>query len=50
MVGKDLITKPYFGGLFLATGMLLYFAICYICRAIFGIFDVEEVGATEKIF
>ena len=49
MIGKDLITKPYFGGLFLATGMLLYFAICYICRAIFGIFDVEEVGATETL-
>jgi len=47
--GSDLLEKPYFGGLFLFTGMLLYFVICYICRAIFGVFDVEAVGATETL-
>lgn len=39
--------SPWFGVLFIAVAMTLYFSISYICRAIFGIFDIQSVGATE---
>lgn len=39
--------SPYFGVLFIAVAMALYFSISYICRAKFGVFDIEYVGATE---
>ena len=29
--------------------MALYYLISFICRANFGIFDIEEVGATETL-
>lgn len=39
--------SPCFVGAFLFAGMFLYIAISYLARAIFGVFDIEEVGATE---
>lgn len=39
--------SPCFGVLFIIVAMTLYFTLSYICRAIFGIFDIEKVGATE---
>ena len=41
--------SPYFGALFVLVAMTLYFSISYICRAIFGVFDIESVGATEVL-
>ena len=39
--------SPFFGLAFIAIAMTLYFSLSYLCRAIFGIFDIEYVGATE---
>lgn len=48
---KDFVSEwflsPYFALFFVIIAMLLYFVICYACRAKFGVFDVEKVGATE---
>lgn len=41
--------SPYFGVLFILVAMSLYFGISYICRAIFGVFDIQRVGATEVL-
>ncbi len=41
--------SPYFGGAFLLTAMALYLGISYICRAAFGVFDIQEVGVTETL-
>ena len=46
---SKIFKSPWFGALFLGIGMALYFVISYICRAIFGEFDIEEVGATEVL-
>lgn len=46
MNGK-LIKNNWFSALFLLAGMALYFLISYVCRACFGVFDIEYVGATE---
>lgn len=44
---SKLLKKPYFAGLFIVAAMALYYIISYICRAAFGVFDIEYVGATE---
>ena len=46
---SKIFKSPWFGALFLGIGMALYLVISYICRAIFGEFDIEEVGATEVL-
>lgn len=46
---SKIFKSPWFGALFLAVGMALYLVISYICRAIFGEFDIQEVGATEVL-
>lgn len=46
MENKNL-KSPWFGITFLVIAMALYLGISYICRALFGVFDIEEVGATE---
>lgn len=46
---SKIFKSPWFGALFLAIGMALYLVISYICRAIFGEFDIQEVGATEVL-
>ncbi|MBE7703564.1 MAG: hypothetical protein E7Z89_05890 [Cyanobacteria bacterium SIG28] len=38
---------PVFGVQFILVAMALYFVLSYIARAIFGVFDIEHVGATE---
>ena len=38
---------PIFGVQFILIAMALYFVLSYIARAIFGVFDIEHVGATE---
>lgn len=48
-IEKNLLEKFYFSGLFLFTGMLIYFVLSYICRAIFGEFDIQTVGVTEVL-
>ena len=44
---KKLLCKPTFACMFLLAAMLLYYLLSYTARAIFGVFDVEKVGATE---
>lgn len=39
--------SPYFSMLFVLCAMALYYVISYVCRAVFGVFDIEHVGATE---
>lgn len=46
---NEKLKSPYFGVSFLLIAMALYLVISYICRAIFGVFDIEEVGATEVL-
>ena len=46
---SKVFNSPYFGGLFLLVGMLLYFSLSYIARGIFGVFDIQDVGATETL-
>ena len=46
---SKIFKSPWFGALFLAIGMALYLVISYICRAIFGEFDIQAVGATEVV-
>ena len=46
---SKVFNSPYFGALFILFGMLLYFTISYLCRAAFGEFDIEYVGATEVL-
>ena len=41
------IKKPWFGVLFIVVAMALYYTVSYLCRAAFGVFDIEYVGATE---
>lgn len=41
--------SPYFAVLFIVVAMAVYLTASYICRSIFGIFDIEEVGATEVL-
>lgn len=41
--------SPAFGVLFILVAMSLYFGISYICRAIFGEFDIQSVGVTEVL-
>ena len=41
--------SPWFSALFLVIGMAIYLVLSYICRAIFGEFDIQEVGATEVL-
>ena len=41
--------SPCFVVYFLIVAMALYIGISYICRAIFGVFDIEAVGATETL-
>ena len=41
--------SPWFGALFLVVAMAIYLVISYIARAIFGTFDIQEVGATEVL-
>ena len=40
---------PWFTLGFLVVAMALYLGISYICRALFGVFDIEAVGATETL-
>ena len=49
LIESEKLNTPYFGVLFLAVAMTLYFSISYICRAIFGVFDIQAVGATETL-
>jgi len=44
---RELISKPYFAVTFLFIAMVAFYVICYIARSLFGIFDVQETGATE---
>ena len=46
---SKIFKSPWFGALFLVIGMAIYLVISYICRAIFGEFDIQEVGATEVL-
>jgi len=46
---KEMIVKPCFSAKFLLSAMVLYFVLSYIARAIFGVFDIENVGATEVL-
>ena len=49
LVNSALLEKPWFSCAFIALSMSLYFILCYIFRAFFGVFDVEEIGVTEVI-
>lgn len=44
---KGGLENPCFSLVFLLSAMTLYYALSYIARAIFGVFDIEHVGATE---
>lgn len=44
---KKIINSPKFAVIFLCISMALYFSICFICRSLWGTFDIEEIGATE---
>lgn len=44
---RELISKPCFAVRFLLVAMILYYVLSYIARAIFGVFDISKVGATE---
>lgn len=46
---SKMFKSPVFGVLFILVAMSLYFGISYICRAIFGPFDIQKVGATEVL-
>lgn len=46
---SKIFKTPCFGVIFIAVAMALYFSLSYICRAAFGVFDIEEVGATEVL-
>jgi len=41
--------SPCFAVWFIVVAMALYLGISYICRATFGVFDIEAVGATETL-
>lgn len=44
---KNIINSPNFAIIFLCISMALYFSICFICRSLWGTFDIEEIGVTE---
>lgn len=44
---KGFLENPHFSFVFLLCMMALYYGLSYIARAIFGVFDIEHVGATE---
>lgn len=46
---SKMFKSPVFGVLFILVAMSIYFGISYICRAIFGPFDIQKVGATEVL-
>lgn len=46
---SKIFKSPWFGALFLVVAMAIYLVISYIARAIFGTFDIQEVGATEVL-
>ena len=48
-IESEKFKSPIFGVLFILAAMSLYFGISYICRAIFGPFDIQKVGATEVL-
>jgi len=49
-LGESKIFKsPYFVALFIAVAMGIYLGLSYICRAISGPFDIQEVGTTEVL-
>lgn len=43
------LQSPSCGVFLIAVAMALYFIVCYALRMVFGVFDVEEVGATEAL-
>ena len=46
---KNLFLSPFFATIFIVAAMVVYYVVCYIFRANFGVFDIEEIGATEII-
>lgn len=46
---KKFFLSPFFAGLFVLVCLALYYAISYIFRLKFGVFDIEKVGATEVL-
>lgn len=49
-LGESKIFKsPYFVALFIVVAMAIYLGLSYLCRAISGPFDIQEVGTTEVL-
>ncbi len=46
---SKIFKSPYFGALFLLAAMAIYLIFSYIGRAIFGVFDIQEIGLTETL-
>lgn len=44
---KNKFLSPFFAGFFVVIAMIFFYIICFLCRLKFGVFDVEDIGATE---
>lgn len=46
---KKFLLSPFFAGLFVVFCLAIYYGVCYLFRAHYGVFDIEKIGVTEVL-